>query len=155
MTGKQFGELFVVERVENGPYNALRWACRCSCGKESIVYGAALRNGTTLSCGCLLSRKGKDNPNWQGGVFVDAKGYRCLSNHKGKQVREHRVIMEEFLGRKLFVDENVHHKNGNKADNRIENLELWATNQPAGQRVEDKVVYAIEILKKYAPEVLK
>ena len=61
--------------------------------------------------------------------------------------------MEQFLQRKLFSFENVHH-NGNKADNRIENLELWVTKQPKGQRPEDLVEYANWILKTYNNEII-
>lgn len=69
-------------------------------------------------------------------------------------IAEHRFVLSEAIGRPLGANENVHHKNGDSLDNRIENLELWNTYQPAGQRVEDKVKFALEILALYAPDKL-
>lgn len=63
-------------------------------------------------------------------------------------------MMEEVLGRPLLRTEEVHHKNGVRADNRPENLELWTVGQLPGQRVDDQVKWAIEVLKRYAPEAL-
>ena len=57
--------------------------------------------------------------------------------------------MEKKLNRRLTNTENIHHINGDRSDNRLENLEMWSKSQPAGQRIEDKVKYAKEILEKY------
>lgn len=57
--------------------------------------------------------------------------------------------MEEKIGRLLASDELVHHKNGVRSDNRPENLELWCKSHPPGQRVDDLVAWAVEILDRY------
>lgn len=81
---------------------------------------------------------------------LDANGYRVITpTGWGHTCLEHRYVMEQHLRRKLFPGENVHHINGNRSDNRLENLELWTTHQPSGQRVEDKIRWAKEFLLQY------
>lgn len=97
---------------------------------------------------------------WEGKGTIDKRGYRIMSRsghpfvtQKSGEISEHALVMSQYLGRALKKGETVHHKNGIKDDNRLENLELWSKNHPSGQRVLDKIVWCIDFLNSYGYEV--
>ncbi len=89
------------------------------------------------------------------------KGYRYIlrKGHPNAQrtgkMFQHVWIMSEYLGRPLLKTETVHHKNGLRYDNRIENLELWSHNHPYGQRVEDKLEWCKQFASQYGYKLVK
>jgi hypothetical protein len=102
---------------------------------------------------------GEAKPHYDGSGFVNQGGYRILQRadhpnaHATGAVAEHVVVMAAHLERPLRKGETVHHKNGIRDDNRIENLELWSKNHSNGQRVTDLVAFARQVLADYADEV--
>jgi len=98
-----------------------------------LIYKVCKKNG--IACQRTGPRAGEGHPEWKGGRIVNKDGYveiYCPGHPNAKKyvhyILEHRLVMEEVLGRYLTRSEVVHHKNGNKQDNRPENLELFQAN---------------------------
>lgn len=165
--GKRFGRLVALEPIRRN--NRIYWSCQCDCGVVRVVEGRSMRKGLSKSCGCLnselvsqrmLSQKGDKHPSWKGGIKRHWKGYTLTwaGDHpdaKQGYIFTHRLVMERHIGRRLRQDETVHHLNGIRDDNRIENLELWSKSQPYGQRIEDKIAWAVDFLQQHGYKVDK
>lgn len=176
LLGKTFGRLTVqtdghrTKRAGKTLVHIKEWRCLCSCGNETYVTTGHLTTGHTNSCGCWskensrklayknLAGKKKISPNGSLPPRKDKQGYVRVHdrNHpranQGGFVMEHAKVMSEHLGRDLLPHENIHHLNGDRADNRIENLEVWSKSQPCGQRIDDKLKHAIFLINEYKGE---
>jgi HNH endonuclease len=111
-------------------------------------------NGIPLESPFKKRKNGEGTIDSSGYKTISVKGHPNAMDEKGR-IREHIYVMSNHLKRPLRKDENVHHKNGIRDDNRIENLELWHKGQPPGQRIEDKVNWAIEFLTRYGYKITK
>jgi len=136
--GQKFGRLTVLgdSGIRKGKRIIIN--CRCECGNLFQVRKGDLLNGKTGSCGCLrrevvvernIERRGIMSDNWRGGKFR-SNGYWMIysPNHPNANVcgsgyvKQSRLAIECHIGRVLSRDEDVHHINGKRDDDRIENL---------------------------------
>jgi hypothetical protein len=120
----------------------------CACGRKM--------NKESVQCVKCRSVAAESNGAWKGGQTKSKAGYRMVravghprATAKSSYVFEHILVMEDALGRHLVPGETVHHRNGIKDDNRLENLELWIRPQPSGVRLEDAVEWARHIVRRY------
>ncbi len=137
----EIGEIRRAREIGRQGGNSFIWHACPGCGKERWV---GLRNGQPESECCNLcqtkrvafNRRGTRNLScWRGGRYKDKnQGYihqwlplddffRPMANKAG-YVMEHRLVIAKHLGRNLHLWEIVHHKNGKRDDNRLENLQL-------------------------------
>ncbi len=134
-------------------YLSIRRTC-LKCGSEKWIPIKTLRrclsthayiiHGLCITCfNKSKDVKGSKNPQWKGGTKLkDGYVLRYALGHpntigKSNYTWDHRLVMEKHIGRYLLPGETVHHKNGIKTDNRIENLELWTSNHGKGIRYDD------------------
>ena len=117
---------------------------KTDCGTDECS-SPALLNKSGFSTGYCAEHKapGDGGSRPIGSRLLQRNGYITIKTAEGV-IGEHRQVMQEHLGRKLIPGESVHHKNGARADNRIENLELWYSPQPYGQRIEDLIRHVVE-----------
>ena len=102
-------------------------------GDPHVVYKRGTSSGSIKSGYVWLHRPDHPNANGQGKLY------------------EHKLVMAKKLGRPIRKGEEIHHKNGIRGDNRLENLELWISKHPRGQRVTDLLEWAHHIIDTYEP----
>lgn len=111
LTGKRFGLLTVVEKAGKTKHGAIKWLCKCDCGKETTVIGDELRKGNTTSCGCYakeVARKtaqthiaGKNKTHGKTGTLI----YKEWSEMKRRCFNENDISYHNYGGRGITVCE--------------------------------------------------
>lgn len=121
-----------------------------------MIQGAKNRIYHQNDCSCFRCRsmKGEDHYNWRGGRQKHGDGYIQLykpdhpSSDKRGRIMEHRYVMEVYLGRVLDKDEHIHHLNGDKTDNRIENLKIMSNKEHLELHWGGQILILLKMLEK-------
>lgn len=108
LTGKRFGKLTVICRVENNKHGQPQWRCHCDCGNETIVVGQKLRKGITKSCGCLVYEQKTRLTHGMTGTVL----HNRWLNMKSRCFNPHNKRYERYGGRGITIcDEWLDFKN--------------------------------------------
>ena len=99
------------------------------CQKIFFVKPSVLNRGKGLFCSKSCAHLKENNLRWKGGKFINNQGYIFVKTNNFQRTtrgyeRQHRIVVENQLGIELTKDQIIHHINGNKIDNRIENLQI-------------------------------
>lgn len=151
------------------PVSGLCYECFCEskgvlgvcelCGQRlsrKRIAGLQSNRSRRLYCSRECSKSalsGDQHPAWKGGEIVNGGGY-VMVRRDGAYTQKHRAVIESHLGRKLHKWETVHHKNGDRKDNRLENLELMGSRHPKGQFFGDFVFEMMDRIHAANPRCL-
>lgn len=108
------------------PFEGKIYKC-INCSADFRRSKSEIKRGRTKYCGLKcsgLSHRGINNHNWNGGSFITSSGYKMVYIGAKKYIPEHRYLVEKKTGKKLGDNYDVHHKDGNKLNNSIDNLEI-------------------------------
>jgi|TARA_B110000483_G_C18040298_1_gene482330 hypothetical protein len=143
----------------------LRCIVKCDCGNKADYNVGGIKAKKTTHCGCERPEVVSTYLDIVNGKLVTSAnkstnkgGYVTYSINNGEYngnifhgpYSGHKLIYEMYNGVTLTSNQNIHHKNGVRDDNHIDNLELWDTSQPAGQRVLEKLSYYFELVKSHS-----
>jgi len=144
--GDTAGDWQIGRRSPSGVQRKYRWTACVDCGWERwVIIGYGRRWAPSPRCRKCANRRqaetprvGPENGRWAGGRYVMKTGYVTVwvspddpmsamigPGQNSRHVLEHRLVMARELGRPLRRREVVHHRNGVRSDNRIENLQLF------------------------------